>query len=250
MLVFYIAGLAVALVAAAQGLAHRTLPMILMTALLGLGLFSYYMGRSAEPNLVAVAYPGALLAGILCAEAARLVRAEKLPPLAGLFLLPARVALIWWAFLFIAALPDTLTTSRHVLHQWRNPVPTPLEADAAFAAQRVRRASPVSTSSPTTAAFTITYPARYERCRFPAPSNSFARTTSTSCSTPCAGGRSPRSSLTRIFEPLNMYRPDVYQVLRDAIAQNYRLAETSPDGRLALYLRAANATKRNRSRAA
>ena len=37
------------------------------------------------------------------------------------------------------------------------------------------------------------------------------------------------------FYDITMYRPDIYQEVRDAVSQNYRVSEVGPTGKLILY---------------
>src|SRR5258706_16419147 len=78
---------------------------ILMLSLMGIGLFSYFMGRSAESNLASAGYPALLLAGVLLGEARRLVRVDRLPRITWALLFPVGLMIGWWALVFTLALP-------------------------------------------------------------------------------------------------------------------------------------------------
>ena len=102
----YVIGLAVVFHASLHRRIKWLTPVTLMISLLGIGIFSYFTGRSAESNLVAVSFPAVLLCGILCAEGDVLTALRRLPETTRYALMPARIALFWWSFLLVAALPD------------------------------------------------------------------------------------------------------------------------------------------------
>jgi hypothetical protein len=130
LVLLYLTGLVVA------ALAHlrRRVPwkgrVVLFLSLLGIGMFSYYVGRSAESNLIAVSPPGLVLSGLLGSEMLARVRRGLLPPHTRWFFLP------WAAMIFPVATPSRRTP--------RLPRSTSSRARAA------------STSSPVTAASIIT----------------------------------------------------------------------------------------------
>jgi hypothetical protein len=48
-------------------------------------------------------------------------------------------------------------------------------------------------------------------------------------------GRIDPGAVEQNFYAIEMYRLDIYQEVRDAIAQNYRVSEVAPTGKLVLY---------------
>jgi len=234
-LIIYVIGLAVAFCACVRGRVNWLTPVTLMTSLLGIGIFGYFMGRSAESNLVGVAYPAVLLAGILCAEGEVLTRRGKLPASASFFLLPSKLALFWWAFLLVAALPDLLATSGRVVRDWRSEEQTPLRANAAFVTERVRpHEEGVFFLSNDSGIYyylsdtvrPLTIPGMIELLR--------ARDMDVLVEA-IRARRIDKLFVEQNFYAIEMYRPDIYQEVRDAIAQNYQVSEVGPTGKLVLY---------------
>jgi hypothetical protein len=232
----YIIGCAVALCAYARGKSNGLTPVILMTSLLGIGIYSYFMGRSAESNLVAVAYPAVLLAGILCAEVEVLTQAPaKLPPSAGYFLLPCKIALFWWGFLLIAALPDLLTISGDVVRNWRNEELTPLRANAAFVTQRVRphEGGVFFLSNQSGIYYYLSDTVR--AVKIPGMIELMQARDMDRLVDAIRARRINKLFVEQNFYSIKMYRPDIYAMVQEAVAQNYQVSEIGPTGRLVLY---------------
>ena len=231
----YLIGLAVALHAGARRKVNRLTPVIVMLSLFGIGIFSYFMGRSAETNLIAVAYPATLLAGILCAESEVLIRARRLPVAAGYFLVPAKLALFWWSFLLAAGLTLLLGNSVNVIRDWSSTEQTPLMANAAFVSQQVKphEANVFFLSNHSGIYFylsdttrTLPIPGNIELLRTPDMNELIEA---------LRARRVEKLFLDRTFYGIEMYRPDVYQRVKDAIAANYQPITASPDDSLVLY---------------
>jgi hypothetical protein len=234
-LTIYLAGLVVFLGAVVRGYTGWLKPVILMLSLFGIGIFSYFMGRSAPSNLINVSYPAVLLAAILCAEGEAKMQQGQLPKSTGFFLLPAKIALFWWAFLMVAALPDFLPKSEHVVRNWNSAQQTELRARAAFVSQLVRpREEGVYFLSNhcgiyyylTDTVRPIKVPGLIELVR--------ARDMDVLIQA-IQNRRIPKLFVDQNFTAIQMYRPDVYQKLRDAIGQNYLVSAVGPAGRLILY---------------
>jgi hypothetical protein len=231
----YLIGLALAVVAFIRSKATTMTPAILLISLFGIGSFSYFMGRSAPTNLAAVAYPAVLLAGIFCAKGELLMRRRKLPSLTRFFLLPSKIALFWWAFLMIAALPDFFHRSAHVLHNWNNAEQTPFRQNAAFVIGYVQpheekvfflsnHSGFYSYLSDTTRPLKI--PGMIELLR--------ARDMDVLINA-IETHQIGKLFVEQNFYDIQMYRPEIYAQIQDAIRQNYQVAETGPTGRLILY---------------
>jgi hypothetical protein len=231
----YAIGLAVAFCACVRGRINWLTPVTLMISLLGIGIFSYFMGRSAESNLVMVAYPAVLLAGILCAEGEVLTRLRKLPAEARFFLLPSKLALFWWAFLLVAALPDLLATSGRVARNWRSAEQTPLRADVAFVTQRVRphEDSVYFLSNHSGIYYYLSDTVR--PLKIPGTIELLRAQDMDVLLDAIRARRIGKLFVDQNFYAIEMYRPDIYQAIRDAIAQNYQAAEVGPTGWLVLY---------------
>ncbi len=231
----YVISLALVVASYTRGEATSMTSIILMVTLFGVGSFSYFMGRSAAPSLVAVSYPAVLLAGIFCAKGEFLVRRKKLPPLTRFFLLPPKIALFWWAFLMVAAVPDFLHHSAHVAHNWSNPVETPFRQNVAFVTSHVRpcedrvffvsnHSGIYSYCSETTRPIKI--PGMIELMR--------------ACDMDKLVAAIQARQINKLFVEQNfydlpVYRPDVYTRIQDAVRKNYQPMATSPNGRLILY---------------
>jgi hypothetical protein len=231
----YVIGLAVAFCACVRGRTTWLTPVTLMISLLGIGIFGYFMGRSAESNLVDVAYPAVLLAGILCAEGEVLTRRGKLPASASYFLLPSKLALFWWAFLLAAALPDLLATSGRVLRDWRSVEQTPLWANAAFITQRVRPHEEGVFFLSNDSGIYYYLSDTLRPLRIPGMIELLRARDMDVLIDAIRGRRIGKLFVEQNFYAIEMYRPDIYQEVRDAIAQNYQVSEVGPTGRLVLY---------------
>ncbi len=231
----YVMGLAAALCACVRGKTNWLTPVTLMTSLLGIGIFSYFMGRSAETNLIMVAYPAVLLSGILCAEGEVLTRLGKLPAGARYFLLPSKMALFWWAFLMTAALPDLLANSARVLREWRSVEQTPLRINAAFVTHRVRphEKGVFFLSNHSGIYYYLSDTVR--PLRIPGMIELLRARDMDVLVDAIRTRRIGKLFVEKNFYDIEMYRPDIYREVRDAIAQNYRVAEAAPTGLLVLY---------------
>jgi hypothetical protein len=230
----YLIGLATALIFYFRGQANWKTHVTLMLSLLGIGLFSYFMGRSAESNLLGGMYTAILLLGLLTGEALRLARAGKLPAVAPFFFAPYLLALGWWSALFLADQPSLLIRTVQMRYHWSHPVETPVLKNAAFVKAWTR-------------------PGEDDICILSGQSGVYYYLSDTVSVRPLPGTiewlrrRDFDALLTAIrqrsiaklfdedsFYALKMYRPDIYASLRDTIAQNYRVVATSDVGNLHL----------------
>jgi hypothetical protein len=207
----------------------------LMVSLLGLGIFSYFMGRSVEMNLVAVIYPVLLLAGILCGEGAVLARRGRLPAPGRLFLLPFQAALFWWAFLFAAELPDLLAKGANVMRDWKDERPTPLRTNIAFVTQEVRPGEKGVFFLSNQSGIYYYLSDTVRPLPIPGMIELFKSSDMDQLVAAIRARRLPKLFVEQNFYDLVMYRPDIYQTVRDAVAQNYRVDKIAPTGRLILY---------------
>ncbi len=235
-LTIYAVALAVAFLALRREKTNWLTPVTLMLALLGIGIFSYFMGRSAESNLVAVSYPAILLGGILCAETEVLTRLRRSPASARYFVLPAKMALFWWSLLLVAALPDLFATSAHVVRYWDSAAPTPLEANAAFVRQRVQphEAGVLFLSNQSGIYYYLSGTVR------PLKIPGMIELLETRDMDVLVGAirerRIAKLFVEQNFYDIEMYRPDVYAEIRRAVAENYVPEAVGPSGRLVLYV--------------
>jgi hypothetical protein len=234
-LTFYVGALAIVFGACARGKVSRFTPVLLILAFFGIGIFSYFMGRSAPSNLMGIAYPAILLAGIFCAEGEALMRDGKLPPVARFLLLPSRIAFFWWSFLIVAAQPDFLQKSAHALRHWNDTTVTPLRADVAFIGQQVKphEDDVYFLSGHSGIYYYLSDTVR--TLRIPGAVELLRTSDMDALLNAIRARQIHKLFVEQNFFAIEMYRPDVYQQLRDAISQNYSAETTGPNGRLVLY---------------
>lgn len=231
----YVIGLAAVFCACWRGKTTWLTPVTLMTSMLGIGIFSYFMGRSAESNLVGVSYPAVLLACILCGEVEARTRQGELPASARFFILPSKVALFWWGFLLVAALPDLLAASARVARNWRSTEQTPLRANAAFVVQRVQphEEGVFFLSDHSGIYYYLSDTVR--SIKMPGMIELMQSRDMDLMVDAIRTRRINKLFVEQNFYSIEMYRPDIYQEVREAIDQNYRVAEVGPTGKLVLY---------------
>jgi hypothetical protein len=128
----YVVGLAAVLYFYLQGKATWKTDFALMLSLLGVGLFDYFLGRSAESNIIWCDYPMILLIGFLLDQTANLVVLRRLPPITWAFLAPFILMLHYWAAMGVFIMPQSFQRSVHVAYEWTLPASTPFQANADF----------------------------------------------------------------------------------------------------------------------
>jgi hypothetical protein len=232
----YAIGIAAAFLFHFRGEANGKTHSMLMLSLTGTGLFSYFMGRSVEPNLLLVIYPAVPLLALLTGETLRLARAGKLPAAAPCFLAPYLLGLAWWSFLFVASLPNLMAGSAHVIRDWNHPVETPILQNAAFVARQTHpgeedvyilsnQSGVYYYASGTLAPRSM--PGTIELLQTDDLNGLLAALRARAIS---------RLFVDQAFYGLRMYRPDVYQSIDDAIARNYRPVASYGSGELKISL--------------
>ena len=87
-LAYYVFGVVYAIHLRTRGRGTRHVDMVYYLSILGIGLFSYYQGRSHELNLLVVMWPAAMIGFILADRNLRLVKARLLPSFEALLALP------------------------------------------------------------------------------------------------------------------------------------------------------------------
>jgi len=231
----WIAGLVVAMLAHLR----RRLPwkgrVVLFLSLLGVGMFSYYMGRSAESNLICVSPPAILLVGMLASEARVRVRHDILPPVTRWFFLPWLAMIFWWAFLFFVQLPTILQREVQLAGAVIHPAPSFVQANADFAAQQVRpgESGVLFISGHSGFYYYLTGTAR--ALRVPGNVELLQMRDMRALINAVQARQIPKLFVERNFWTMDMYRPDVYRELTDAIAQQYHAVASSPNAKLILY---------------
>jgi hypothetical protein len=231
----FITGLAVA------GLAHlrRRLPwkgrVVLLLALMGIGMFSYYLGRSAESNLISVSPPAILLAGMMGSEMLARVRRGLLPPITRWFFLPWAVMIFWWAFLFFVQLPSIAQRERHLLRDACRVRPTPVQENAAFAQGHTTPGENDVYFLSGNSGFYYYLTKTTRPLRIPGNVELLQMRDMQALIDALQAQRLPKLFVERNFWTMDMYRGDVYAAITDAIAVHYQPAAVSPGG-LTLYV--------------
>ena len=135
----------------------------------------------------------------------------------------------------MAALPDLLATSGRVARNWRSAEQTPLRADVAFVTQRVRphEDSVYFLSNHSGIYYYLSDTVR--PLKIPGTIELLRAQDMDVLLDAIRARRIGKLFVDQNFYAIEMYRPDIYQAIRDAIAQNYQAAEVGPTGWLVLY---------------
>ena len=208
---------------------------MLMLSVLGLGLFFYFMGRSAEANLIGPSLPALLLGGILLDETGSLVRLGRLPRLTWMYLLPITMVLIWWAVLQIVSLPDLLMRGTWVITQWSHPAETPFLRNLAFVKKVTSRGEAVYFLSDHSGIYSFVSETVCP-IRINGVNAMMWRKDIDHLVTAIKERKLPKLFVETNFEKHRIYRPEVYDRLRTAIAQNYIATSSGPGENLTLYV--------------
>jgi hypothetical protein len=231
-----LAGLVVAALAHLRGRVDWRERMILLLSLTGIGMFSYYVGRAAESNLIAVCPPGVLLAGLLASEVHVRIRLRYLPPVARWFFLPWLLMIFWWAFLLFVHLPVLLRQeTQFVRAGFSHQPPTPFQTNAALAATWVRPGESDVYFLSGHSGFYYYLTGTVRPLRIPGNAELLQTRDMNVLLAAIRNRQLPKLVVDRNFYAMDMYRPEVYRALTTAIAQNYRPVAVAPGGRLTLY---------------
>jgi hypothetical protein len=231
----YVMALALVITTFMRGKGTWMTPVVLMLTLFGIGSFSYFMGRSAPPNLVGVAYPAVLLVGIFCSKGELLMQRRKLPSLTRFFLLPSKIALFYWAFLMTAALPDFLHHSAHVVRNWNNPEPTSFRSNTAFVTSHVQPHEDGVFFISNHSGFYYYLSDTVHPLKIPGMIELLRARDMDILIDAIQTRRIKKLFVEQNFYDILMYRPDIYDRIRNAIGESYQIADTAPTGRLILY---------------
>ncbi|HUB68106.1 MAG TPA: hypothetical protein VL981_11535, partial [Candidatus Methylacidiphilales bacterium] len=208
---------------------------VLLLSLMGIGLFSYFTGRSAESNLAAVSYPAVLLTGILLDETRLLVSFHKLPRITWALLLPAGIVIAWWGLIFSLALPDLLAGSGSFLENWRNDPDTPFKANAAFVQKWTVPGEKVFMLSDQSGFY---YYLTDTVCpiNIPGTGELIWSKDSDLLIANLSSAQFPKLFVEKSFYDIGAAKPEVFRGIQEAIAQHYRAVATSPTGQVTLYI--------------
>jgi len=231
----YTIGLCAALVFYFQRNAIWKTHFILMLSLMGVGLFDYFMGRSAQSNLVSVSYPAILLIGVIWDETWLLIALGKLPKITWAYLLPVMLCFLWWAFLFTVALPELEARSSDILSKWVGGAKSPIESNVAFIKKWTTPHEKVYLLSNQSGFYyylsntvrSIKIPGTVELLRGSDMDKLIAAIDSE---------QFPKLFADQDFYDVGMYKPEIYQQIREAISRHYRASATNDTGRVTLYL--------------
>ena len=235
-LTLYVIGLALAVASLARRKSNWMTSVILMVSLYGIGSFSYFIGRSAPSNLVFVSCPAVLLAGILWAKCEVLLRRGKLPAYTRFFLLPTKIAFFWWAFLMLAALPDLISNDIHSARNWNNNAETPFRENVTFIKHQVRSDEAGVFFVSNHSGFYYYLSDTVRPLKIPGMIELLYASDMETLIHALQTRQIPKLFVEQNFYDITMYRPEFYARIRTALAQNYRVAEISPTGRLILYV--------------
>jgi hypothetical protein len=236
-------GLIVAALAHRRGRVDWRERMILLLSLTGIGMFSYYVGRAAESNLIAVCPPGILLAGLLAGEVHARIRLRYLPPVARWFFLPWLLMIFWWAFLFFVHLPVLLRQEVQFVRAGLSHQPsTPFQTNAALAATWVRPGESDVYFLSGHSGFYYYLTGTVRPLRIPGNAELLQTRDMNVLLDAIRHRQLPKLVVDRNFYAMDMYRPEVYRALTAAIAANYRPSATAPGSRLTLYIPLASPT--------
>jgi len=208
---------------------------VLMLSLMGIGLFSYFMGRSAESNLVSTSYPAVLLAGVLLDQTRALVMLKRLPRISRAFLLPLGLMLIWWALLLIVALPDLCAGSGKVIRSWSDTSETAFQTNAAFVQKWTKPGDKVFMLSDQSGFY---YYLTDTVCPFdiPSPGELLLSKDMDAQVEGLAAAQISKLFVEQNFYTVGMYKADINQRIQEIILQHYRPVATSPTGQVTLYV--------------
>jgi hypothetical protein len=209
---------------------------LLMISLTGIGSFSYFMGRSAESNLVNTSFLVPVLLGFFLSEARGQIALKRLHRLGWVLLVPLTSIQVWWALIFVLALPTLVERSGEKLANSRLELSsTPFGKNVAFLQTHVQARERLyllsnqagfyhylsNTSSSLNLSSTDEFIWTKDIDRLVAEIDS---------------RRIPKLIVDRnFFDPKN-YKDEVYDRLEQAIAQYYRVEATGPDGGITLYV--------------
>ncbi len=240
-LLLYITGLALAFFAHQRPHLKWQGRMVLMLSLTGIGMFSYYMGRSAESNLISVCPPGILLAGLLGDRMLARVRRGLLPPVTRWFFVPWGVMIFWWALLLFVHLPILLKQEGLLADEIVQPGPNFVRANADFAAQLVHPGESDVFFLSGHSGFYYYLTGTVRPLRVPGNVELLQMRDMDALIQTIESRQIPKLFVERNFWKMDMYRRDVYDALDTAIRLHYQVVSSSPDGKLVFYQPVADA---------
>jgi hypothetical protein len=235
-IVIYAVGFATVLILYRRRTVSWRTHALFMISLMGTGSFSYFMGRSAESNLVNTASVVPLLLGLYLSETRVLIALGQLSRLSWVLLLPLTSIQVWWALLFVLAGPQLIEQSAAKLVGSERGFPnTSFENNAAFV---------LSHTMPRQGIYLLSDQAGFYHYL----SNTFSDINLASTDefiwtkdidrlvSAIEARQIPKLFVDRNFFETKIYRIEVYNRLEKAIAQSYRAEAKSPGDRITLYV--------------
>lgn len=210
-------------------------PVVLMLSLMGVGLFSYFMGRSAESNLALSSYPAVLLAGILLSETRGLIQLNQLPQITRALFFPVGLMLTWWAMVFTLAFPDLLALSGNVLRTWNDDALTPFKTNAAFVQKWIQPGDKVFMLS-TQSGFYSYLSDTVCPMVLPSPGELLMSKDMERLITGLNAAQFPKLIVEQNFYTVGTYNWEIYHRIQEAVTQHYRAVATSETGQVTLYV--------------
>jgi hypothetical protein len=236
LVLLYLTGLAVAFITGLSGRFRPETSLVLFFSLFGIGTFSYYMGRSADTNLISICPPGVLLLGLFAWKVERWIRVERGPVIARWFLLPWAAMPLWWVFLLFAQLPLLLARGPAFVRDWNSTSATPFDAKIAAVTNWIqpREAGVYFISNHSGFYYYLTRTVR--PLRIPGNIELLRTSDMDALLTAIRERRIPKLVVDRNFAAIDMYRPEVYRSLESAVRDNYQPVQTAVGGVLTLYV--------------
>ena len=209
---------------------------LFMISLMGISFFSYFMGRSAESNLVSAAFLVPLLLGLVLSETRGLIRLRQLPRQAWVLLVPATTIQVWWALLFVLAVPNLVERSAKTLADSRlDASTTPFGRNAAFVQSHAAAKENLYILSDQAGFYY--YLSNTVSDIDLASTDEFVWTKDIDRLVSAIDSRLiPKLFVDRNFFETRIYKDEVYDRINQAIADNYRAEASSPGDRVTLYV--------------
>jgi hypothetical protein len=209
---------------------------LLLMALMGIGLFAYFLGRSCDSNLVGISWPIPFILGLLLSEARSLMASGQLPRAALAVALPALLVQLWWALLFALAIPNMVEQSVARFETWQLPsTTTHFTQNAAFVQSQTHRHERLLILS-NQGGFYHYLSDTVDATGLPSTDEWLFTAQVDALLASLNARQIPKLIIDQDFFDVEIYNHDIYPRIHRAVAQNYRLAITSPTGDLKLYV--------------
>ena len=232
----YAAGLAAAVIFYLRKTFSWRAHAVLMLSLAGLGFFSYFMGRSAESNLVYAGFLVPVLLGLFLSETRGLIALRQLPRLSWFLFCPMILIQVWWALLFVLALPNIMEQSaKKLASSGLDLATTPFGENVAFMQSQTTSKNNLYILSDQSGFYYYLTDTASDLDL--ASTDEFIWTKDIDRLVSAIDLRQiPKLFVDRNFFETRIYKNEVYDRIAPAIAQYYRPKAISPDARVTLYV--------------